>query len=355
VSGKRALVVGVSGITGYNAARHLIDQGWDVDGISRRAPEGLDGLGHISVDVRDAAAVPGALRRGDYTHVFYCTWMRMPTEAENCEVNSTMLRNVLEPLVAAGTLEHVALVTGLKHYLGPFEAYAKAPADTPFREDQERLEYQNFYYDQEDVLFEAAERGGFSWSVHRAHTVIGWALGNVMNMGVTLAVYGSICRELGKPFVFPGSPQQYNGVTDMTDATLLAEQLAWAATSPSAANQALNIVNGDVFRWRRMWGVVGDALGVEVGEYPGEPRSLEGEMEGQDRVWDEIVTKHGLRPSRLTELASWWHTDSDLGREVETFADMTKSRMLGFSGFRRTEDTFRSLFQRLREARVIPS
>jgi nucleoside-diphosphate-sugar epimerase len=354
MSGRRALVVGVSGITGYNTAERLLADGWHVDGISRRPPEGLDGLGHVAVDVREPGRVADALNGRDYTHVFYCTWVRMPTEAENCQANSAMLGNVLEPLTGAGKLEHVALVTGLKHYLGPFEAYAKAPADTPFREDQDRLEYQNFYYDQEDVLFAAAERGGFSWSVHRAHTVIGWALGNVMNMGVTLAIYGSICRELGKPFVFPGSPQQYGGITDVTDATLLAEQLAWAATSPSAANQALNIVNGDVFRWRRMWGVVGDELGVEVGEYPGQARSLETEMEGQDHVWDEMVTQYGLRPSRLTELASWWHTDSDLGREVETFADMTKSRTLGFTGFRRTEDTFRSLFRRLREARVIP-
>ena len=50
------------------------------------------------------------------------------------------------------------LVTGLKHYLGPFEAYASAPADTPFRESQDRLPFENFYYDQEDVLFAAAER-----------------------------------------------------------------------------------------------------------------------------------------------------------------------------------------------------
>jgi nucleoside-diphosphate-sugar epimerase len=353
MSSERALVVGVSGITGYNAARHLADQGWQVDGVARRPAE-LAGIDQIQVDVRDASAVADALGGRDYTHVFYCTWVRMPSEAENCAVNSAMLRNVLDPVSRSGSVKHVALVTGLKHYLGPFEAYAKAPADTPFREDQNRLEYQNFYYDQEDVLFDAAERGGFSWSVHRAHTVIGWALGNVMNMGVTLAIYGSICRELGKPFVFPGSPQQFNGVTDVTDATLLAEQLHWAATSPEAANQALNIVNGDLFRWRRMWGIVGDELGVEVGEYPGEARKLEDEMEGEDQVWDRMVEKYDLRPSRLTELASWWHTDSDLGREVETFADMTKSRLLGFTGFRRTEDTFRSLFQRLREARVIP-
>lgn len=64
---------------------------------------------------------------------------------------------------------HVALVTGLQHYLGPFERYAEAPAATPFREDQGRLEFPNFYYRQEDVLFEAAAPDDFSWSVHRAH------------------------------------------------------------------------------------------------------------------------------------------------------------------------------------------
>ena len=101
-------------------------------------------------------------------------------------------------------MRHVALVTGLKHYLGPFEAYAKAQPDTPFSEEQARLPYENFYYVQEDILFAAAERDGFTWSVHRPHTLIGWALGNAMNMGVTLAVYAAICRETGRQLPLPG-------------------------------------------------------------------------------------------------------------------------------------------------------
>jgi hypothetical protein len=168
-----------------------------------------------------------------------------------------------------GDLSHVALVTGLKHYLGPFEAYAVTKPDTPFREDQPRLPYENFYYVQEDILFETADRVGFTWSVHRPHTVIGHAIGNLMNMGVTLAVYGTICRETGRPFVFPGSPEQYEAATDVTDSRILARHLEWAATNPAAHNQALNIVNGDVFRWRRMWGVLADGLGVEPAPYPG--------------------------------------------------------------------------------------
>ncbi len=95
------------------------------------------------------------------------------------------------------------------------------PAGTPFREDQPRLDVENFYYAQEDEVFAAAERDGFGWSVHRPHTIIGYALGNAMNMGVTLAAYASLCRAKGRPFRFPVRRAQWNGLTDMTDARLL--------------------------------------------------------------------------------------------------------------------------------------
>lgn len=354
----KALIVGATGITGHNVARLLLDEGWEVSGVSRRAPEGLDGVEAISVDVTDRDATAASLRDRDFTHLFYCTWSRQETEAENCEVNGAMLANVLDSLLPSGTLRHAALVTGLKHYLGPFEAYAQGPLETPFRESQGRVDYPNFYYTQEDVLFEAAERHDFSWSVHRSHTVIGWALGNVMNMGMTLAAYGTICRELGRPFVFPGSPQQHDGITDLTDASFLAEQMLWSATTPAGANQALNSVNGDVFRWRVLWATLGEALGCEVGEYPGHARSLEEEMnDGFDYagLWREIVAKHNLRPTELDRIASWWHSDGDLQREAETFADMTKSRELGFPGFRRTDASFLALLERLRVERIIPT
>ena len=200
---------------------------------------------------------------------------------------------------AERSVRHVALVTGLKHYLGPFEAYAKAQPDTPFSEEQPRLPYENFYYVQEDILYAAAERDGFTWSVHRPHTLIGWALGNAMNMGVTLAVYGAICRETGRSFHFPGSQEQWEAVTDVTDAGLLADHLVWAATTPAAANHALNIVNGDVFRWRRLWPRLAAALGVEPVRFDGEPAPLEQQMADADEVWPAIVEpSRPARPAR---------------------------------------------------------
>ena len=351
---RTALVVGVTGVAGYNTAQALLGQGWRVVGLSRSPRYEISGVEHVYGDVLDVASVEAAIAGHDITHLFFTTWSRQDTEADNCRVNGAMLSNTLEAARRTTTLQHAVLVTGLKHYLGPFEAYAAAPAETPFRESQDRLPFQNFYYEQEDILFAAAESDGFSWSVHRPHTMIGYALGNVMNMGVTLAVYGSICRATGEPFVFPGSPQQYGGVTDISDARLVGRHAVWSATEPAARNQAFNTVNGDVFRWRQMWGRVAAALGVEPADYPGEPNPLDGRMDHADDVWARLVKEHGLADYRATQLASWWHTDADLGRQVETFADMSKSRALGFLDFQDSAQSFVDLFATLREQKVIP-
>jgi nucleoside-diphosphate-sugar epimerase len=246
-------------------------------------------------------------------------------------------------------------VTGLKHYLGPFEAYGKgALPQTPFREDQGRLDVENFYYAQEDELFWAAERDGFSWSVHRPHTVIGLAIGNAMNMGTTLAVYATLCRETGRPFRFPGSAAQWNGLTDMTDAGLLARHLLWAASTPAARNEAFNVVNGDVFRWSWMWGRIAQWFGLEPASFDGSVQPLEEQMVNDAPLWRTIAERHGLVEPDLARLSSPWHTDADLGRPIEVVTDMSKSRRLGFTAYQPTDNAFFNLFERLRGEKIIP-
>jgi nucleoside-diphosphate-sugar epimerase len=351
-----ALVVGVSGIVGNSLSRRLIEQGWQVYGLARR-PEttGIAGLRPVVGDLLQPASLRTALQGLKPTAVFITAWMRQSTEAENIRVNSAMVRNLLEALSDAKSVQHVALVTGLKHYLGPFESYGKGklPA-TPFREDQPRLDLDNFYYAQEDELFAASKRDGFGWSVHRAHTIIGYALGNLMNMGVTLAAYAAICRETGRPFLFPGSAVQWNSLTDMTDARLLARHLEWATTTPAARNQALNIVNGDVFRWSWMWSRLADWFGLQPAPFPGEGIPLERQLADAGPIWAGIADKHRLAERDLSVLASAWFADADLGRPIEVVTDMSKSRKLGFLDYQATDDSFFDLSTRLREARIIP-
>lgn len=351
---RHALIAGVSGIIGRHLAEHLMaTKGWSVTGISRNKHDLPKGVKHIAVDLTDDEAVRQALKRSKATHVFITTWLRQATEAENCRVNAGMVRNLLHAL-ADKPLKHVALVTGTKHYLGPFEAYGKTKMITPFREEQPRLPYQNFYYDQEDELFSASEKQGFGWSVHRPHTLIGYALGNQMNMAATLGAYAAICRETGRPFVFPGSPQQYEAVVDITDGRIIAKHLAWASTKPVARNNAFNIVNGEVFRWSWLWPKLAAYWGLEAGEYPGHAQPLEKQMAGMGKVWDKIVAKHGLQKNALETVASWWHSDADLGRIIENFNDMTKSRDMGFTAYQNSVSSFTDAWDKFRDAKVLP-
>jgi nucleoside-diphosphate-sugar epimerase len=351
---RTALVVGASGITGSAIVDQLSAEGWQVIALARRAGREAPGVRWIQADLRSAEDLRRVLGAERPEQVFFTAWSRQETEELNIEVNAGMVRDLLAALAHA-PMQHVALVTGLKHYLGPFEAYGQGPMpDTPFSEDEPRLDVANFYYAQEDELFAAAARQGFTWSVHRSHTVIGHAVGNLMNMGLTLAAQASLCRHLGIPFIFPGSETQWNGVTDMTDATILAEQMVWASTTPAGANEAFNVVNGDVFRWRAMWPKLAEYFGVEAVGFENEPRPLEVQMAGMDAAWAELAAAHQLVEPDLTRVASWWHTDADLGRNIEVFTDITKSRLAGFTPHHRTVDSFIALFDRYRADGLIP-
>lgn len=352
---KRALVVGVTGIAGSNLAEYLHQVGgWDIHGLSRRPPKGCAWLTSHTADLMDAEATSAALKGVAPSHVFYCTWMPGATEPESVAINCRMLGNLLQACAQGGRLRHVTLLTGTKHYLGPFTEFGKTIPETPFREDMPRLPTQVFYYDMEDLLFDAAQRAGFGWSVHRAHTIIGHAVGNMMNMGVTLACYASLCRATGADFVFPGHPVSYSGVTDVTDARLLARHLAWAATCDAARNEAFNVANGDVFRWSHMWRVIADYFGLVPGSYPGHSHSLDAKLRGMSDDWDRLVAAEGLQPNPLNRLASGWHSDFDLGRPMECFNSMAKSRRLGFDAWQDSEQSFIDLFDRLRRERIIP-
>jgi nucleoside-diphosphate-sugar epimerase len=351
---KTALIVGATGIVGLNLATLLASKDdWNVYGLSRK-PAARQGMHSVAADLQNFESVQNALKNISPTHVFLATWLRQSTEGDNIRVNSAMVRNLLNATSRSKSVQHVALVTGLKHYLGPFEAYGKGtlPA-TPFREEQPRLDVENFYYAQEDEVFATAARDGFTWSVHRPHTIIGYAVGNAMNMGTTLAVYATICRETGRPFQFPGSAVQWNCLVDMTDAGLLARHLLWAATTPVARDQAFNVVNGDVFRWSWMWGRLAEWFGIKPAAFQ-EGMPLEKQLADVASVWKSIAAKYNLIEPDSNVLTSAWHTDADLGRPVEVVTDMSRSRKLGFLDYQATDESFFALFETLRKTKLIP-
>eukprot|EP00897_Mesotaenium_endlicherianum_P007713 jgi/Mesen1/6970/ME000361S06120 len=327
-----ALIVGVTGIVGNHVLRRILSDKTDcwekVYGVSRKpcpdwlaaAAAGDDRFVHVQADVGSASAAQDALvPLRHVTHVFYATWAMRPSEEESCQVNGAMLRNVLTALCPVAQVKHVTLTTGTKHYLGPFETYGKVEMETPYREDLPRLPGANFYYALEDALFEHAKLHGFT-----------------------------ICQVSGMPFRFPGSRTQWEGLNEVSDADLVAEQEVWGAIDARAQNEAFNTTNGDLFRWKYMWPKIAKFWNLEPAPYEG-PAPLQESMKDKGEVWDRLVAEHGLKPHKMDELAVWWHADADLSREIEAINDMTKSREAGFFGFRNSQRSFYSLFQYLRD------
>ncbi len=140
----------------------------------------------------------------------------------------------------------------------------------------------------------------------------------------------------------------------MTDAGILAKHLEWEATTKKAADLAFNVVNGDTFRWRKMWRQIADYFDLEPATYPGYATPLAQSLADAGKDWDAIVKKHALKPNTVEQVAPWWHVDADLGRTQEVVTDMSRSRALGFLQYQRTFASFETLFARLRKERVVP-
>jgi nucleoside-diphosphate-sugar epimerase len=127
-TGRVALIAGSTGIVGGNLATLLVEQGWTVYGLARR-PSSTRGVIPLAADLLDLSTLVVALAGIAPTHVFFCSCLRRPTEVENVAVNGEMIENLFAAL-RGKPLQHAALVTGTKHYLGPFEAYGQTAAET---------------------------------------------------------------------------------------------------------------------------------------------------------------------------------------------------------------------------------
>ncbi|KAL5219687.1 hypothetical protein ABZP36_020371 [Zizania latifolia] len=366
-----ALVVGSTGIVGTSLLDILPLQDtpggpWKVYALSRRplppwSPQPSPAVTHLHLDLADTAAVAEALSPlVDITHVFYVAWSSHPTEAQNREVNNAMLRNVLSVVVSnCPELVHVCLQTGRKHYIGPFEAINKISIpDSPYTEDMPRLDYPNFYYDLEDILFEEVSRrdGVVSWSVHRPTTIFGFSPRSAMNVVGSLCVYAAICRKEGATLRWPGSRVAWEGFSDSSDADLIAEHEIWAAVDPFARNEAFNCSNGDLYKWKFLWPMLADQFGLEWSGYEGEERrfKLADAMAGKEAVWTEIVKDNELVETELEEVANWWFVDAVFGVESEHLDSMNKSKEHGFLGFRNTVNSFNTWIEKMKVFKIVP-
>ena len=293
----KVVVAGASGLVGLAAVKHFAGlPDWEVVGLSRRIPAEVTGATLLSVDLTDreqCAAVAATL--ADTTHLIYAALYEKPglvagwLEDDQMQTNLGMLANLFEPLQAkAGGLRHVSLLQGTKAY-GVHIARSPVPA----RERWARHPHRNFYFLQEDYLRDQQSGRSWTWTVFRPQVIFGASMGSPMNLIPAIGVYAALLGDSAHPLWFPGGAAS---VSEAVDADLLARALAWAATSPAAADEIFNVTNGDVFSWPDVWPAIADALGMEPGG--NRPLSLSTEMPKRAAQWAAIVDEHRLLSPR---------------------------------------------------------
>jgi nucleoside-diphosphate-sugar epimerase len=351
VPDKIALVIGPTGATGGPIAAALARRsGWRVYGMSRHAPSGEAPFTHIAADLTDPASCRRALATIEpVTHAFFAA--RAPFReggVEDVEGNVAMLAATLDALASrAEALDHVHLLEGIKWYgmhLGPYP--------TPSREDDPRHLPPNFYYDQQDLLSARAALARWSWSASRPSYICDFAPHRSRNLITVLGAYAAICRELKVPLDFPGSAAAYSVLSELSDASCLAQAIIFLATHEAGKNAAFNVTNGDAFRWCQVWPQLSRWFGMPCG-VP-RPIKLATWMADKGPVWDRIVVRHGLQPRSLDSLASWEFADFVFGKEWDLLTDTGRLRRAGFNACVDTMAMIQDQLGQYREARLLP-
>lgn len=346
---KKALVIGGLGVTGSYIINELQAQGgWDVTGVARSAPAASSTIPFIPVDISDQRACHEALSvLREVTHIFFSARNDNGDHQQQSQYNLKMLSHVVEAVDHPGNrLQHIHLMHGMKAYgnmLGPFK--------TPAEENDPRVPLPLTYYAQEDYVMAHQPSRGWAWSSLRPGGVCGMTLGYSGNIVTILGIYGSICKAMGWPLWFPGSPAGFDVLRQVCNADVLAKAAVWVSTHDQCANQAFNVHNGDVFRWRHLWPQIAQFFDIEpAGVVNLNLRDL---MKDKAPVWEQIIKKHQLKSLALEQMVSWDYAQV-FHNQWDSFANANR---LHQSGFRERADTAQSLvgyLHQLRQARIIP-
>ena len=346
----KALVAGGLGVTGRALINYLSTLSeWDAVAISRRIPEFETSAQYISLDLTDSTACEQVLSNvKDITHIFFAAYQQQASLAQESVVNLGLLKNLVEAVEStSSSLQRVVLMQGGKVYGVHLGAYK-----TPAKETDARHMPPDFYYDQEDYLRSRSQQTGWTWTALRPSAVCGFAVGNPMNLLTAIAMYAVISKELGLPLRFPGKKAAYSTLFEVTDATLLAKAMVWAATEKQCSGQAFNITNGDFFRWEHVWSTIAAHFNLEVG-YP-QPLNLVEFMADKAALWDSLVQRHKLQPYKFEEIASWAYADACFALDYDIMSDTLKARQHGFADCFDSEQMFLNSFQKLQVDRIIP-
>lgn len=403
-AGLTAIVPGATGISGWNTIRSLLDSpvGWNKIYAMSRSPPSKDltallsseqqsRLQHLPVDFSSGSKdIAGSLSsvREPNPYVFFYAYMQPKTEdneavwsnVEKLEaLNSELLFSFLEALeIADITPERILLQTGGKNYgiqLG------RGPQPCVESDPQPRHLGPNFYYSQEDSLFDYCKRHPqTSWNVIRPFGVMGSAVKAQMSGLYLFCVYSAVQAHKKEPLYFPGDWKTWQGPTPMSTARLTGYLSEWAALRDECKNQAYNSIDSNSMTNERFLAELARWYGNEKGAV-GPPEDLSkfdhAELQGgkdcplgygpplvtgssfkmldwaQEEcnrdAWKEIMESSGgaiLNNPFEEDVVKENFQLLDIYFSISVTASMNKARLQGWTGF---VDTLEAAFESVQE------
>ncbi|OAP55594.1 hypothetical protein AYL99_10567 [Fonsecaea erecta] len=408
LTGLTALITGANGISGYNTLLALLDspQRWaKVFTLSRRPlpaemmnlipAELRNRIQHISCDLQaEPATIAKTLELAgvqvDYIFFYAYLQPRPPpgerawsNQQELLDVNSALLRNFLRAIPQAGIRpKRFLLQTGAKNY-GPHIGRARTP--NVESDPQPRHLGPNFYYAQEDLLFEYCEKYEVEWNIIRPPWIIGSSMTAQMCALYPFAVYAAVNAERNLPLRFPSSWSFWQqNCSHFGTARLTGYLSEWAILEDKCKNQAFNSQDTSPISWDRIFAEYVRWFGVEKGVLP-PPDQESGLLElklngGKDSPMGygppivELLSFTILSWAQDPENQKAWkriqdrdHLTFDPFEDIEgnfTFSDtvfmtfgplsMNKARRLGWTGFVDTMESIFEMYQEMNQLGMLP-
>ncbi|PON27728.1 hypothetical protein TGAM01_v203495 [Trichoderma gamsii] len=389
-----AIVTGANGITGSHMLRVLAEapERWGtIYALSRRPPTSfIDGnIKYLSVDFLEkpeeiAKTLKEHVLEVDYA--FFTSYIQPPgvwSDTDELErLNTLLLSNFLSALTLAQQIpKRILLQTGAKNY-----GLHIGPAINPQEESNPRAtSAPNFYYPQEDLLWNWCRENNTEWNVTRPAFIIGAVRDAAINIAYGFSLYAAIQKELGGSLDFFGDLAAWDVEKHQSNALLIGYHAEWAVLTPSTRNQALNIADGGVFTYGQFWPVLAALYGIpynvpesddakyQTVEMPISPpprgfgpagkfRTSGTYVEWANRpevkqAWETLKARHNLAPKpdpfdKIPEIFSLLDIDvlGCWGRSLS----MNRSRKQGWNGYIDSCDSFIRTFEELSALKMIP-
>ncbi|OQE40206.1 hypothetical protein PENCOP_c006G04608 [Penicillium coprophilum] len=389
---KVALVFGASGISGWAVTKNLLSYPtvttFDrVIGLMHRPrPITESGLPqdprlelYSGVDLRtELETVKRQMREripnlDQVTHVYYLAYSNATAYTEHVmrikDINKQMTYNAVHATDSLCLqLQFLVLQTGTNNYgVAVFQHMDKIEIKPPLREDNPRIPSpygdEIFYYDQVDLIKEAAKGKSWKWCEVRPDQIVGFVPDvTSMNFVEPLALYLALYRFVNGPGAsvnFPGTKTNFTyKFTDSSQDLISKSEIYLSVVQPEHSNgEAFNIADTDLpGSWSAKWPILAKYFGLK-GAGPGEmgwENLEEWWNEHQDdyrRMCNAYCLEHRLLPHSSWIFLKAGFTLLDRNREMS----LDKIRGVGFKEEIPVGEGYLIAFDRIAEAKLIPS